>query len=208
MKFAGPSGERSGHAVMSRRQQRRWVASSRKIVGSATAIVVIGLAIAIAIWRYEVAFARSTAALDAAGDSRRAVSLIGTFWHELEAMEANLSKPSPVQAREIAAQRDQFRLVASQIKPDTAAGRGLERQAISGFEKFYAGYLAARGAAGTAPTRELAAIERLNASAPPVLGTLAGLDRAQRRRATDAAASANSAAAQARAIGILAAILA
>ena len=74
----------------------------RFAVVSAVVVAVIAAAVAITIWRYEVAINRADTALDARHDATQTAQLTALFWHEHEAMNEYLVNPSAAEL-----QRDQ-----------------------------------------------------------------------------------------------------
>src|SRR5579859_3435795 len=97
--------------------------TGRIVLGSATAIVVIALAIVITIWRYDTAISSWQRVDDAREESALAVGLTGTVWHERNEMTQYLLAANPATAREIVALRTGFTRVAHVLTPDTSSGR-------------------------------------------------------------------------------------
>jgi Methyl-accepting chemotaxis protein (MCP) signalling domain len=176
---------------------------------SVAAVAVIAAAIGVSIWRYEDALARSAAAVDARQDSGLTQQLTHVFWHEHEAMNEYLVSPDPAVLNEIRSQRSLFGATSARLgrtqPPDETR---LRMQALAANDGFYVLFGQIRGAGGTSPARQLKAVNRLAVAEVSVLRPLSELDLAQGRRADAAQASADSTAAQATAIGIVAAVLA
>ncbi len=184
-------------------------ASRRVAAVSVAAVAVIAAAIGVSIWRYEDALARSAAAVDARHDAGLTQQLTGLFWHEHEAMNEYLVNPDPVILAEIRNERNQFAATSARLgdtQPADEARLRMQAQAANG--AFYTLFGQIRGAGGTTTARQIKAVSRLAVAEVSVLSPLTRLDAAQGRRADAAQASADSTAAQATAIGIVAAILA
>jgi methyl-accepting chemotaxis protein len=184
-------------------------AARRVAAVSVVAVAVIAASIGVSIWRYEDALARSAAAVDARHDAALTQQLTAIFWHEHEAANEYLVDAAPAILREIRNQRNLFAATSTQLGRTQPLGEArLRIQAAAGNEAFYGTFGQLRGAAGTTPARQIRAINRLAVAEVAVLRPLNQLDTAQRRRADAAQASADSTAAEATAIGIVAAILA
>jgi methyl-accepting chemotaxis protein len=183
--------------------------SARKLVAASVAVgIVFAAAVAVTIWRYEVAIGLLGTSNDAFIDRATTETLVAGFWHEREAMHGYIIDPSPAAFAEVGGQRAQFaRAISSRNPADTPAeARSLARAAAAN-DAFYALFTGIRGT--TAPTlaRQVAVTAQLNAAEPTVLlplGTLAGL---QEQRADAAEASASSAETQAFWVVLTAAIL-
>jgi methyl-accepting chemotaxis protein len=184
--------------------------SARRVMAVSVAVVaVIAAAVGVTIWRYEVALARSSAAINARGDAALTARLTATFWHQREAMHEYLFLPSPSILQEIAVQRSQYAgTVARLAGGESAAEARLRAQAATANAHFVALFYRERGAAGTSLAREVRATARLSAAENTILSPLDRLDNAELRRAEAARAAAGSADSQALGIGLAAAILA
>ncbi len=183
--------------------------SARRIMAVSVAVVaVIAAAVGVTIWRYEVALARSSAAIEARGDDILATRLAATFWHQREAMHEYFFRPSPSILQEVASLRNQYADTAASLVIESAAEAPRQAQAAAGNARFVALFDRVRGAAGTSLAREVRAASRLSAAEDIVLGPLGKLDAAQVRRDRTSRAAASSAASQALGIGLAAAILA
>jgi hypothetical protein len=183
-------------------------AARRVAAVSLAAVVVIGAAVGLTIWRYEDALSRASVALDAHGDAALTQTLVATFWHEREAMNEYFLAPSPAVSNEVSAQQTRFAATSATLgASQTPVESRLRQQAAAANTGFYALFTRVQGAAGTTPAREVLAITNQNAAEASVLLPLSGLDHAQAHRADTAQAAASSAASQARDIGVVAAIL-
>src|ERR1039457_5047864 len=83
-------------------------AARRGAAGRLAAVVLLGAAGALTIWRYEDALSRASVALDAHGDAALTQALVATFWHEREAMNEYFLAPSPAVSNEVSAQQTRF----------------------------------------------------------------------------------------------------
>ena len=184
--------------------------SARRVLAvSVAAVAVIATAVGVTIWRYEVALASSGAALDADHDAVLSTTLGATFWHQREAMHEYLFEPSPAILREVATQRNQFAATAARLTiSESPAEARFRVRAAAGNARFATRFGQLRGAAGTTLAREVRATTLLGTAESGVLGPLDQLEGAQLRRVTVAQAAASSAASQALAIGLAAAVLA
>ena len=183
--------------------------SARRVLAvSVAAVAVIATAVGVTIWRYEVALASSRAALDANHDAVATRTLGAIFWHQREAMSGYFFGPSPAILREVATQRNHFAATSARLVADSPAEARFRARAAAGNERFATRFGQLRGAAGTTLAREVRATTLLSAAESGVLGPLGQLDGAQLRRAAVAQAAATSAASQALAIGLAAAVLA
>ncbi len=192
-------------------QKKLLKGSARRLAGlSVVVVAVIAATGALSFWRYEVALSRASAALDERTDARTTAQLTTTFWEERNALDAYLDRgPSPVTSAAVVKYRDQFHRLAAQIRSvSTAADARVLAQAVAAEGRYYAVFTGLRGAAGTGVIRSHAAIDRLEAAAPGVVPPLNHLDSLDNLRADAAKASADSAAAQALTIGIIALLLA
>jgi methyl-accepting chemotaxis protein len=176
---------------------------------SAVAVAVIAGAGALSTWRYEEALSQAAVALDDRTDARTTEQLTVTFWEERNAMDAYIFGPSPAALLKVTTFRDQFRQLAAQIRVgSTAAEAGSLARAVAAEARYHSAFTVLSRAAGTSLIRENAAVNRLEAAAPGVIPPLAVLDRELVQRAAAAEADAASAADQALATGIVAAVLA
>jgi methyl-accepting chemotaxis protein len=190
------------------RRQARRVALVSAVIGA----VIVG-AFGVTIWRYQVALARSDAALAARDDSSVTAALVTIFWQEREAMGEYLFAPTPGQLSEVNALHDQFLAALpgpeAETEATTQAGEVRFRaEAKAAFQALYATFGRLRPAAGTAFANEVAANQQLTAEEPGVSTPLAALSSLQERHAAALEASAASAADQALTVGIAAAVLA
>jgi len=178
------------------------------VLASATAIVLIAIAIAIAIWRYETAISYWKRADTSRAESTLAAGLIGTFWHERTEMTEYLIAANPATARDIATQRGEFVRIAHALTPDNTIDRRALAKTEVAHAALYPQFVRISKSVGHGPASELAGISRLNAFSAGVLRPVEGLVKVEAHDANVAEVSAVSAAGQARAIGIAAAILA
>ncbi len=184
--------------------------SARRVAAMSVAVVaVITAAVGVTIWRYEAALSRSSVALDARHDARFTQLLVAIFWHEHEAMNEYFIDPSPAILHEIRAQQSQFTATSVTLgASQTSIEAAFRFQATAANNGYVALFTRLHGAAGTTPSREVAAISRLGTAELGVLRPLSQLDSAQSQRAASAQSAAASAASQATWIGVTAAILA
>ena len=176
---------------------------------SAVAIAVIAIAVGVTIWRYEDALSRSANALDARHDARLTEVLVATFWHEHEAMNEYLIKPSSATLHEINGLHSQFGHTSAVLgQTQTPIETGFRIEATTANDAFYTTFATLRGNAGTTAAREVQAMMRLATAESSVLRLLGRLDGAQAARANSGQAGAASAATQATITGVIAAILA
>ena len=184
--------------------------SARRVLAvSVAAVAVIATAVGVTIWRYEVALASSGAALDADHDAVLSTTLGATFWHQREGLHEYFFEPSPAILREVATQRNQFAATAARLTVSESPAEARFRvRAAAGNARFATRFGQLRGAAGTTLAREVRATTLLGTAESGVLGPLDQLEGAQLRRVTVAQAAASSAASQALAIGLAAAVLA
>jgi methyl-accepting chemotaxis protein len=176
---------------------------------SLAAVAVIAGAGAVSTWRYEEALSQSAAALDDRTNAWTTQQLTVAFWEERNAMDAYFFHPSPATAVQVTMFRDLFTRLAGQIRSvaTPAEARALA-PAVAKEARYRVTFTLLSRAAGTGLSREYAAANRLEATAPGVVPPLNALDRDLVQRANAAEAAATSAADQALAIGITAAVLA
>jgi methyl-accepting chemotaxis protein len=178
------------------------------VLGSAAAVAVIAVAIAVAIWRYETAISnwqRADAALD---ESKAAAGLIGTLWHERGVMTEYLIGHKHHELSELAVQRAHFARTTGQLSPNTRSGRLALRQDEAAQKNFYQDFLRIGTPSRGHHTSTLVNVDRLDGPAAAVQAATIAVVRAETRDAATARANADTAAAQARAVGIIAAVLA
>src|ERR1700689_2535238 len=183
--------------------------SERRVaVVSVVAVAVIAAAVLLTIWRYEAAVSKWDAAQDEESDAASTTALIGTFWHEREAMNEYLLAPSPAVLAEIRAQQPVFTRVAATVTPETPQELAFLRQARRGNLALQSAFTTLRADAGTTPARQAMALKAIVAHEPGVLQPLTQLSRLEALSSSAGAASATSAADEAFATGTGAAILA
>jgi methyl-accepting chemotaxis protein len=181
----------------------------RAILASVATVVVIAIVVAVTIWRYETAKGLRGLAIAALGDSKVTVRLIATFWHEREGMGEYLSDPLPSVWREIGGLHRGFQTIATAPDPTISPAEKRERlQAREVEAQLYSNFLAVRASAGTSAWRERVANDQLTGLEVPLLQPLTALDYLQGLRAGRTSAAADTAAGQARGVGIAAVILA
>jgi methyl-accepting chemotaxis protein len=181
----------------------------RATVASMVTVAVIASAMAATIWRYQTAKDLRQLAIDALADSKVSVRLTATFWHEREAMGEYLSDPLPAATPEIDGLHRQFQALVAAPDPTVTPAEAFQRRQAAVVErKLYAGFLALRGSAGTTASKEVVAIDQITNFEVPVLQPLTALDHLQGIRASQTTAAANTAASQARWVGVAAVILA
>jgi methyl-accepting chemotaxis protein len=183
--------------------------SARRVATvSAVVIAVIAAALGVTIWRYEAAQSQWDSALDNSGNAGNAASLIAAFWHEREAMNEYLLEPSAALQSEVTGARQQFGRIAAVITPSTpAAARELAR-AVADHVSYYSVFLRVRGAAGTRPARETAALRTLVLAEPPVVEPLTAVSNLERQTVAAAEGNAHTAAGQALGVGVGVSVLA
>jgi methyl-accepting chemotaxis protein len=184
--------------------------SARKLVAASVAVgIVFAGAVAVTIWRYEVAGGLWNSSNDAVVDRATTQTLVATYWHEREAMREYLSTSSLAVFDEIGAERAQF--AATARSPGLADSPGAAQplaQAAAANVAFYTQFTLVQGAAGTTLARVVAANARLSAAESTVLLPLATFGDVQAQRAAAAEAAASAAETQAFWVVVTAAILA
>src|ERR1019366_1137483 len=124
--------------------------SARKLVAASVAVgIVFAAAVAVTIWRYEVAVGLWNSSNDAVVDGATTQTLVATFWHEREAMREYLSTSSLAAFDEIGAERAQF--AAAARSPGLADSPGAAQplaQAAAANVGFYTQFTQVQGAAG------------------------------------------------------------
>jgi methyl-accepting chemotaxis protein len=183
--------------------------SARRVAAVSVAVVaVIAVAVGVTIWRYESALARSADARDARKDAKLIEQLSGLFWHEHEAMNEYFLSPSPGVLREVEAQRSQFAATSAALSAEPSAEERPQRHAVAANYAFDLLFARLDDVAGTTGSREARAITRLDAAEPSVLRPLQLAVREQAQLVDRGQGDAVSAADQALATGVTAAILA
>src|SRR5579859_3005871 len=195
----------SERAVMSSLRRRE---TSRIIAGSAATIAVIALAIVITIWRYEAAISSWRRADSARAEAATAAGLIGTVWQERNEMTQYLLAANPATGRQIVALRGGFTRVARFLTPDTSSGVRKLAEAKVAFNHFYHDYQQINRSTKSNVKTELASVSRLDADSAGAVNAVAAVVKDESHDATVLGVDAQSAANQARAIGITAAVLA
>jgi hypothetical protein len=189
-------------------KEPHWGSGRRAAAVSVAVVAVIAAAVGVTIWRFEVAISGSAAALDASGDSSAAVQLVATFWHDREAMNEYLLRPSAVVLSEVAGQQGQFRRIAADVTPETPVETASLRRAAAAYSGLYTVFTGVRGAAGTGKAGEAAALDRLIAAEPAVVQPLQSLDHFESLGSAALQSAATSASDQTLGIGLAAGILA
>src|SRR5712691_833041 len=129
--------------------------SARRVMAvSAVVVAVIATAVAVTIWRYEAAIASSNAALDARKDAVLTTTLVGTFWHQSEAMYEYFAVPSPAFLQQVEAGRNQFAATAAGLVTESPTEARLRTQAVAGDTRFVALFRQVQGAARAGVARE------------------------------------------------------
>jgi methyl-accepting chemotaxis protein len=177
-------------------------------VVSAVSVAVIAAAVLLTIWRYGTAVSKWDAAQDEETDAASATALIGTFWHEREAMNEYLLVPSPAVLAEIRAQQPAFSRVAAVVTPETPQELAFLQRAVRGNRALQSGFMSLRAHAGTTSARQAMALKTIITYEPGVLQPLTQLNRLEALSSNVGAADATSAAEEALATGIAAAALA
>ena len=156
-------------------------------VAGTAAIAVIGFST----WRFDSALATSADALNQRADATAQAAIGTAFWRERQAITLYMAAPAPAVRQAAAAQHTRFQRLAGQSAPAAAAEA-----------RYYSVFTQVGAAAGTAATRQRAALGQLETAADAVAATLDALDRTITSRAVAAQAAAVSAADRARWIGI------
>jgi methyl-accepting chemotaxis protein len=183
--------------------------TQRIVAVTATMVTLIAAAVGVTIWRYEQALAASAVAIDAYRDAALTAQLTAVFWHEREAMNEYLLTPQSEIAEEVNRLEREFASTAATLGMTEPAGESRLRSAAAAGNGSVVGLFSqVRAAAGTTPARQAAAAARLADIETAVLAPLERLNLAQTRRAQDAITAADSAEAQALAVGITVAVLA
>lgn len=187
--------------------------AKRVAIISAVVVALIAAAVAVTVWRYQVANTGLQSGIDAEKDADVTDTLISTFWQQRDVMARYLTSPSQVLLNQSISLQTQIERTLTEEKADAAqAGLTSEAAMVSQVSDAYLNFLKVfsqvRGNAVTGPAQEIAAEARLAAPVPAVVGSLNALRQAQGQRAAAAESAASSAAGQALAIGIAAAVLA
>src|ERR1039458_4160836 len=140
--------------------------SARKLVAASVAVgIMVAAAVAVTIWRYEVAVGLLGSSNDASVERSTTETLVATFWHEREAMHGYLIAPSPAAFAEVGAERVYFADMARSRNPaDMPAEAKPLAQAVAANDGFYALFTGIRGTTATTLGREVAGTAQLNAS--------------------------------------------
>jgi methyl-accepting chemotaxis protein len=183
--------------------------SARKLVAASVAVgIVFVAAVAVTIWRYEVAFGLLGSSNAASIDKATTATLVATFWHEREAMHGYLIAPSPAAFAEVGAEHVDFADTARSRNPaDSPAEAKPLAQAVAANDGFYALFTGIRATTVTTLARQVAVTAQLNAAETTVLLPLGALAGLQAQRAAAAEASASSAETQAFWIVVTVAVL-
>jgi methyl-accepting chemotaxis protein len=96
-------------------KELRWGSARRVAALSVAAVAVIAACVGITIGRYEAALSRSSVAASAYQDKSLTETLIGVFWHQRQAMYAELLHPSAALLAEIATTAAQFSATAATL---------------------------------------------------------------------------------------------
>src|ERR1017187_7771583 len=173
--------------------------SARKLVAASVAVgIMFAAAVAVTIWRYEVAVGLLGSSNDASVDKATTATLVATFWHEREAMHGYLIAPSPAAFAEVGAEHVYFADTArSRNQADSPAEAKPLAQAVAANDGFYALFTGIRATTVTTLARQVAVTAQLNAAETTVLLPLGALAGLQAQRAAAAEASASSAETQA-----------
>ena len=183
--------------------------STRKVASVSLAVVtIIAAAVGVTIWRYQVAQSDGAAAVTTAHDVGNVRELNALLWHEREAMNEYMLGATKDLTDEINTARQAFAKTAASITPPTPAAAQALSHALTGHAGLYAAFLSARGAAGTVPARQRAANDHVVLAEPGVFGPLDVLNTEENKAVAAEVAGASSAAGQALAVGIIAAVLA
>jgi methyl-accepting chemotaxis protein len=178
-------------------QDRQRALKRRIAAGTAAIILVTLIAGGLAISHYREAVALSAVALDARGDARTTAVLTSVFWHERELVNEYTFHPAPGVLTELTAQHAQFARVASGLITTESPGETrLKAQATRAEAAYDTTFNRLRSGAGGKQAAEVAMLNRLENTAPAVLGNLQALDASQVQRAAAAASAADAAGSQ------------
>jgi hypothetical protein len=191
------------------RKEQLW-ASPRCVASISVAVVaVIAASLGVTVWRYESAVSRSAIAIAAHGNAILTQSVIGSFWHQREAIVKYIYTPSPALLTEIYAVHRQFTVTTTRLVANELPGEARLRIRVeAGSNAFFAAFAGIQSTVGTTLPHEILADQRVSRAEPAVLRPLYALNRALEQRAASAQSAASSAAAQARLVGLAAALLA
>jgi len=188
-------------------QQRVW--SSRRVsVAGALIVAVIAAAVAVTIGLYQAAIADAGKARAADVNSQRAQQLVTISAQQLVEMFQYLTTGSPALLSSAQALDGQFDQIAGAVTTGSPAGAHELADARAAQDHYYSAFLADRRLVTASVSRKLTAIGQLDQVGDTItrsLNTLVGLET---DRAVGSTAAASSAAGQALAIGIVAAVLA
>src|SRR6476469_2938816 len=107
-------------------------AARRVAAASAVVAVLLASATAVTIWRYTTAIDSANRALEARASSSRTDQAITAYWHEREAINEYLLRPSPGLLDEINRERDAFGAMVKGLGRDATAERPLAARAVAG----------------------------------------------------------------------------
>ena len=178
-------------------------------VVSAVVVAIIGAAIGITIWRYETAVSSGAAAANSLRTARAADQLVIEFQQEQVAAQQYLANPSAAALRDLNAERSKFGqpLAVLRRTPSHADNLAVAQAGVNE-QYFYDVFTGLRSLARKGAAAQARAGARLDGAASRVLDPLNTVQRVEARAAATAQAGSNSAAAQARLVGILGGILA
>jgi hypothetical protein len=176
-------------------------------VASLVLVPLIAVAVGVTLWRYEFAVGQGRTALDARSEEFQTGQAETAFWHEREAMNKFLIRPSGVIAAEVATQRVSFNSATETLSVGFPQERALVLAARRGNDAFVAMFERDRGEAGKAAVRERI-LRALDASAVAVLRPLASVQRIHSAEVSNDQRGASEARNEAIVAGVIAAIAA
>jgi methyl-accepting chemotaxis protein len=147
-------------------------ATRRVAIASAVVVTLLASATAVTIWRYTSAIDSGDRALEARASSNHVDQAITAYWHEREAMNEYLLRPSPDLVVEIRGEHAAFSRNVTGLGSDAAVERPLVARAVAGHRAFLRTFdsLRAHGAGvGTS-------LRRLNQGESEIVVPLTSLD--------------------------------
>ena len=183
--------------------------SVRRIaVVSVLIVAVIGTAMGVTIWRYEIALNRSDVAYAQLQESDATAALSSIFWQEYSVMLRYLLTGAPADLDQVSGLHSQF-VASIPAAQGTVPGQPrLTSRVTSAQRSLYATFRQVQPAAGTRLPRILAAQDRLAAKTASMVAALNSLRRAAILASAKEQDAASSVASQALAIGLAVAVLA
>jgi Methyl-accepting chemotaxis protein (MCP) signalling domain len=180
----------------------------RVIAVSLLVITVIGIAVATALWRYQVAISSLSDAAAASGVAREVTDMRATFAEERLLMYRYIVTPSTPGLKAVILHQIQFVQIAMKIHATTAAERQALARAVSVESHYYSAFLQNTTLAHLHAVAKFVAVEQIDRQAGAPVRLLQSLAEIEDQAAATARASADAAKTQAIVVGIGVAIFA